>query len=231
MVRLEQSFCLLVRLGSWLCENALTEALRRRDFGKVAMHGHFSKISGFLSGRAPDADSGHLGRLCNWRRKHVFEDYALIPTATCTLSPTTPEPRPLVAIERESGSVSEICWSGEASICFSIAARRCISLSSFASFSLSRVVLSASVSEGSCRSAVSSWLRYRATLSSSCARRRSTLARVKFRSRLFTALNLLPSMATLAFVRSPISRQSSTKRAHTLRIAGPLSLRKSAIVL
>src|SRR3977135_3515492 len=64
-----------------------------------------------------------------------------------------------------------------------------------------------------------------------CARRRSPLARVKCRSRLFTALNLLPSMATLAFVRSPISRQSSTKRAHTLRIAGPLSLRKSAIVL
>src|ERR1700716_4174396 len=68
-----------VRFGSWLCENALTEALRRRDFGEVAMHGHFSKISGFLSGRAPDADSGHLGRLCNWRRKHVFDDYALIP--------------------------------------------------------------------------------------------------------------------------------------------------------
>src|SRR3979411_347452 len=66
------------RNGSWLCENALTEALRRRDFGKVAMHGHFAKISVFLSGRAPDADSGHLGRLCNWRRKHVFDDYALI---------------------------------------------------------------------------------------------------------------------------------------------------------
>jgi hypothetical protein len=44
-------------------------------------------------------------------------------------------------------------------------------------------------------------------------------------------LNLLPSMATLAFVSRPISRQSSTKRAHTLRIARPLSLRKSAIVL
>ena len=37
-----------------------------------------------------------------------------------------------------------------------------------------------------------------ATLSSSWARRRSTFARVKFLSRLFTALNLLPSMATLA---------------------------------
>ena len=29
--------------------------------------------------------------------------------ATCTLYPTTPEPRPLVAIERLSGSVSETC--------------------------------------------------------------------------------------------------------------------------
>ena len=52
-----------------------------------------------------------------------------------------------------------------------------------------------------------------------------------FLSRLFTALNLLPSMATLAVVRRPISRQSSTKRAHTLRSATPLSLRKSAMVL
>src|SRR4249920_2047053 len=46
-----------------------------------------------------------------------------------------PEPRPLVAIERLSGSVSEICRSGDASISFSIAARRCISLSSLTSFS------------------------------------------------------------------------------------------------
>ena len=34
---------------------------------------------------------------------------------------------------------------------------------------------------------------------------------MKFLSRLFTALNLLPSIATLAFVSSPISRHSSTK--------------------
>src|ERR1700716_1207978 len=61
--------------------------------------------------------------------------------------------------------------------------------------------------------------------------RRSIFARVKFLSRLLTALNLLPSMATLAFVRRPISRQTATNCAHTLRIAGPLSLRKSAIVL
>jgi hypothetical protein len=46
---------------------------------------------------------------------------------------------------------------------------------------------------------------------------------------LFTALNLLPSMATLALVRSPSLRQSSTNRAQTLRMAG--SLRKSAITL
>jgi hypothetical protein len=51
---------------------------------------------------------------------------------------------------------------------------------------------------------------------------------VKFLSRLFTALNLLPSMATLAVASRPISRQSSTKRAHTLRSAKPLSLRKIA---
>src|SRR5205807_1366238 len=57
------------------------------------------------------------------------------------------------------------------------------------------------------------------------------LARVKFLSRLFTALNLLPSIATLASVNSPILRQSATNRAQTCRIARPLSLRKSAIVL
>jgi hypothetical protein len=49
---------------------------------------------------------------------------------------------------------------------------------------------------------------------------------VKFLSRLLTALNLLPSMATLAFVSRPISRQSATNCAHTLRIAGPLSVDK-----
>ena len=41
------------------------------------------------------------------------------------------------------------------------------------------------------------------------------------------ALNLLPSMAMLALVNRSISRQR--KRAHTLRIAGPLFLRKSTI--
>src|SRR4051812_34243977 len=52
-------------------------------------------------------------------------------------------------------------------------------------------VLAASASDGSCKSAVSSWLRYRATLSSSCPRRRSTLARVKLRS-IVDGLELAP---------------------------------------
>src|SRR4030095_11151852 len=44
--------------------------------------------------------------------------------------------------------------------------------------------------------------------------RRSILARVKFLSRLFTALNLLPSIATLACVSRPIARHSVIARAH-----------------
>ena len=46
-----------------------------------------------------------------------------------------------------------------------------------------------------------------------------------------TALNLLPSIATLAMVSRPIRRHSSTNCTQTCLIAGPLSLRKSAIVL
>ena len=61
--------------------------------------------------------------------------------------------------------------------------------------------------------------------------RRSILARVKFLSRLLTALNLLPSIATLACVNRPIARHNATKRAQTSRMARPLFLRKSAIVL
>ena len=41
---------------------------------------------------------------------------------------------------------------------------------------------------------------------------------MKFLSRLFTALNLLPSIATLAFASRPIVRHSATKRAHTSRM-------------
>src|ERR1700694_4647888 len=60
-------------------------------------------------------------------------------------------------------------------------------------------------------------------LSSICSRRRFILASVKFLSRLFTALNLLPSMATLASPRSSRRRHSRTNARQTLRIASPLS--------
>src|SRR2546430_12857902 len=53
----------------------------------------------------------------------------------------------------------------------------------------------------------------------------------EFLSRLFTALNLLPSIATPASVNRPTVRQSAANRAQTWRMARPLSLRKSAIVL
>src|SRR5499433_4043134 len=43
---------------------------------------------------------------------------------------------------------------------------------------------------------------------------RSILARVKFLSRLLTALNLLPSIATLACVSKPSSRHSDELRAN-----------------
>src|ERR1700730_12727167 len=49
---------------------------------------------------------------------------------------------------------------------------------------------------------------------------------VKFRSRALTALNLLPSIATLASLRRSRRRHSRTNARHTLRIASPLSLRK-----
>src|SRR6516162_2931378 len=68
-------------------------------------------------------------------------------------------------------------------------------------------------------------------LASTCSIRLPTLATVKFLSRLLTALNLLPSIATVARLNSFSRRQSSTNCPHTARIAAPLSLRKSAIVL
>jgi len=46
-----------------------------------------------------------------------------------------------------------------------------------------------------------------------CASRRSIFARVKFLSRLLTALNLLPSIATLTCVSKPSSRPRVTNRA------------------
>ena len=63
------------------------------------------------------------------------------------------------------------------------------------------------------------------------ARCRPILARVKFMSRLLTAFNLPPSIATLACTKRPIVRHSTTKPAQTWQMARPLSLRKSAIVL
>src|SRR5262249_5443774 len=81
--------------------------------------------------------------------------------------------------------------------------------------SLRWVFFSSTVSDGSCRSAVSSCDRYRATLCSNCVRRFSTFARVKSLSRLLTALNLLPSIATLAFANKPMRRHKATNCAHT----------------
>ena len=61
--------------------------------------------------------------------------------------------------------------------------------------------------------------------------RARSLRVVKFLSRLLTALDLLPSTATVASSSSFISRHSRTNSRHTRRIAAPLSRRKSAIVL
>src|SRR4029453_6956542 len=61
--------------------------------------------------------------------------------------------------------------------------------------------------------------------------RRCSLALVKLRSRLLTALNLLPSMATSASENRPSCWHSTTNWRQTARIAFPLSLRKLARVL
>ena len=37
-----------VRDGSWLCENALAEALTTRDFGEVAVFGHLAVFGGLF---------------------------------------------------------------------------------------------------------------------------------------------------------------------------------------
>jgi len=81
------------------------------------------------------------------------------------------------------------------------------------------------------RSARSRSARYLAMLSSSCCIRACSLRSVKFLSRLLTALNLLPSIATLASEKSFRPWHNTTNSRQTRRIAGPLSLRKSAIVL
>src|SRR3974390_1207380 len=53
--------------------------------------------------------------------------------------------------------------------------------------------------------------------------RLATLATVKFLSRLLTALNLLPSIATTARVNKLNWRHNTRNRAQAARIAGPLS--------
>src|SRR6476659_8200900 len=68
-------------------------------------------------------------------------------------------------------------------------------------------------------------------LSSIRSRRRFILALVKFLSRALTALNLEPSIATLATLSKSSSRHSATKVRQNSRMALPLSLRKSAMVL
>jgi len=72
-------------------------------------------------------------------------------------------------------------------------------------------VFAATASDGSCKSAVSSCLRYRATLSSICAKRRSIFARVKFLSRLLTFLNLLP-MGSESIFTAPIPQPGRRPR-------------------
>jgi hypothetical protein len=76
----------------------------------------------------------------------------------------------------------------------SVALRFCICCLSLLIFSLIRLVF-ASAKSDLARSAVFIAQRYRAMLSSICCRRALTFALVKSRSRLLTALNLLPSMA------------------------------------
>jgi hypothetical protein len=60
-----------------------------------------------------------------------------------------PVPLPLVAIDRASGSVREICWSGASSTCLSIAFSDCIRRRGPSIFSLIRVVFASDTS--SCR--------------------------------------------------------------------------------
>ncbi|MNT48866.1 hypothetical protein D3C72_1856720 [compost metagenome] len=68
-------------------------------------------------------------------------------------------------------------------------------------------------------------------LCSICSWRRSILPGVTLRSRLLTALNLLPSMATMACEKIFNCLHMAIKRLQTLRMPTPLLRRKSAIVL
>ncbi len=66
---------------------------------------------------------------------------------------------------------------------------------------------------------------------STCSIRLPTLTTVKLRSRLLTALNFEPSMAATAPAKSPSWRHSTTNCRHAAWIASPLSRRNRAIRL
>src|ERR1700730_13289122 len=68
-------------------------------------------------------------------------------------------------------------------------------------------------------------------LASTCSIRRWIEALVKFLSRAFAALNLLPSMAATAWANRPSCRHRAMNWRQAPRIAGPLSFLKSAMVL
>src|SRR6185436_5635893 len=68
-------------------------------------------------------------------------------------------------------------------------------------------------------------------LASTCSIRRWIEALVKFLSRAFAALNLLPSMAATAWANRPSCRHRAMNWRQVPRIAGPLSFLKSAMVL
>src|ERR1700730_1836132 len=68
-------------------------------------------------------------------------------------------------------------------------------------------------------------------LASTCSIRRWIEAWVKFLSRAFTALNLLPSMAATAWANRPSCRHRAMNWRQVPRIAGPFSFLKSAMVL
>src|SRR2546426_8218726 len=74
-------------------------------------------------------------------------------------------------------------------------------------------------------------LRYSATRALSRSMRCANFFLVKFRSLLFTALNLLPSTATISRPYNPSLRHHKRNLTTVCLIGSPLSLRKSAIVL
>jgi hypothetical protein len=71
----------------------------------------------------------------------------------------------------------------------------------------------------------------RSMLASTCSIRFFSLALVKFLSLVFTALNLLPSIAATAWPNRSSRRHSAMNWRQVARIAGPLSFLKSAMVL